>query len=233
MNTFARVSLLIITLGLSAVLVFGGGKKAEPLKEDSSSRPEPQSTHAPLTLNQQVALGEKIIQVSAPPKEARPEESKAPEAKKATAEPVNIVELYMIMDDYEDSPRLQETYRFRGMLYSNPQLEGAGAFGVYRISVSCCAADAVAASIKLPLKYWPEGGKNNQWVEVTGKLKPVKSSLEHLQSLDNYGDTVKSVLGFYVENEYILEPESLKFLPEQSFDAAYIYEYSDAKPYHY
>lgn len=151
-------------------------------------------------------------------------------------EGINIAELYMVMGDDPGSPRLARRWRFRGRIYQNRTLSARGTFGVYRVVINCCAADATAAAVELPLDSLPEGLHGGEWVEVTGHLAPAQSpgaSPGTIEELDSSGAGAPVAALFVVARDYVFRPDQVILLKNQGPPDPYVYEWAEAAPYHY
>ncbi|MDQ7830734.1 MAG: DUF1980 domain-containing protein [Desulfovibrionaceae bacterium] len=84
---------------------------------------------------------------------------------------LNTGELYDLAENNELSRHPGPGFAVRGFVRRDPELDKRGLFGLYRVALFCCFADATAVGfvVRPPDGTLPEDGT---WVRVAGRLEP-------------------------------------------------------------
>ncbi|EPR44274.1 hypothetical protein dsx2_1635 [Desulfovibrio sp. X2] len=139
---------------------------------------------------------------------------------------INLAELFFLCRDHPDEA-LAGRYVLRGSTIQAGELTRHHEFGVFRVSVWCCLADAVAVGLRVAGAP-PAGLAPGEWVRVYGHLerKPAAKDLEKLH--------VRGVFSTIVDTNFVFVPERIDPIPdEEASGAPYIFEWRDHEPYAY
>ncbi len=104
------------------------------------------------------------------PDRAAAEEEPVPEDEKGYVR-INTGELYDVAENGELKNFPGPGFTVRGFVRRDPALERLGCFGLYRVALYCCFADATAVgfAVRPGDGVMPEDGA---WVRILGKLEP-------------------------------------------------------------
>jgi len=137
---------------------------------------------------------------------------------------INTGELYDLAENNELSRHPGPGFAVRGFVRRDPELDKRGFFGLYRVALFCCFADATAVgfAVRPPDGILPEDGA---WVRVAGRLEPLPGDAP-LPDIQVPGIFYASTLpGFvFAADKAVAVPA-----PREPF----MFEWRDAPPYAY
>lgn len=136
--------------------------------------------------------------------------------------PINVVELTNLLD-LSPEEALGNKYLMQGIVHRAESLEKRGLFGVYRLSMVCCIADAVAFAIKVK-NNGSHDFSSGQWVKIYGSLVELEKNARS-KHVETKGASL------YVNEGYILNPDKLEKIPEPK--EPYVTEWNFKEPFVY
>jgi hypothetical protein len=123
---------------------------------------------------------------------------------------------------------LERGYALRGALLQGDILAKRGEWGLFRIAVQCCFADAVAVGVRVKGVPPPEF-KPGAWVQVVGRLEPSNPDRELRQLM------VNGAFSTLIEENYTLVAEEIRILEqnEEERSEVFLFEIRGKEPYAY
>ncbi|KJR42190.1 hypothetical protein MCHI_001912, partial [Candidatus Magnetoovum chiemensis] len=132
---------------------------------------------------------------------------------------------YILLGESDHSSK--EPVVIRGMVYKNSELDANKQFGLARIGITCCIADAVVFGIKVNCADKCTLFKPNQWVQVYGTIEKQQQSNKTSSQGQSFEETQTNL----VPKKYILEPDKIAPIPEPS--DPYIVQFQNREPFAY
>jgi hypothetical protein len=126
-------------------------------------------------------------------------------------------------------PDLGKGYVVRGIVVKGDSLARLGEFGLVRIAIQCCFADAVAMVVRVKGEL-PADAKGGGWVQVFGHLakEPADEEVRQLQ--------IRGVFSTLLEPAYVLVADKVapvQLSDEEAAAATYLFEMRDKEPFAY
>lgn len=132
---------------------------------------------------------------------------------------MNLAELFLLADQRpKDAPA---RFVVRGEVRRSPALDGQGQALVSRVAVVCCLADAVAAGFLADVGDAPQG----RWVEVYGRLEPLKGKLPPASKLPRNPEAAVTVCN----EHHRIKVEGV--VPVSPPEMPYIFEFREKEPF--
>ncbi len=154
---------------------------------------------------------------------AAAEEEPVPEDEKGYVR-INTGELYDVAENGELGNFPGPGFALRGFVRRDPALERLGCFGLYRVALYCCFADATAVgfAVRPGDGVMPEDGA---WVRVLGKLEPAPGGAALPQP------EVPGIFYASTLSGYVFHADRVVSVPAPR--EAFMFEWRQAEPYAY
>lgn len=113
----------------------------------------------------------------------------------------------------------------RGLVLTSPELSAQGLYGLVRVQIVCCLADAVAVGVLV--RGEPPVG-DQEWARVAGRAVATGSLADGLEPLVS-SLSLPGMLLTYVETGFVLDAERAETTEPPAMP--YIFEVRDAEPF--